>query len=171
MERLTKRRKNGVISVDYAGQHETAIHRLATIENIFGDEYDIDHLRELVQADKEGRCVVMPCKEGDTVWYLTGPPHLYFVRVESERVAGVHWDSRGLQIKLRNYHGNHGTYGYFGKSIFLTREEAEEALRGGALDDSNCYRTSCYLRRNHTSNPTYCACYTCLNRVKEDKNG
>ena len=170
MERLTKRRKNGVISVDYAGQHETAIHRLATIENIFGDEYDIDHLRELVQADKEGRCVVMPCKEGDTVWYLTGPPYLYFVRVESDRVAGVHWDSRGLQIQLRNYHGNHGTYGYFGKSIFLTREEAEEALRG-ALDDSNCYRTSCYLRRNHTSNPTYCACYTCLNRVKEDKNG
>lgn len=77
----------------------------------------------------------MPCKEGDTVWYLTGNPSLSsrpnFNRVESERVAGVHWDSRGLQIQLRNYHGNHGTYGYFGKSIFLTREEAEEALRGG----------------------------------------
>ena len=130
----------------------------------------IDRLRELIQADKEGRCVVMPCKEGDTVWYLTGPPHLYFVRVESERVAGVHWDSHGLQIQLRSYHGNHGTYGYFGKSISLTREEAEEALRG-ALDDSNCYKTSCYLRRNPTSNPTYCACYACLNRVKEDENG
>lgn len=153
-----------------AGQHEAAIHSLATIEDIFGDEYDLGRLRELVQADKEGRCVVMPCKEGDTVWYLTGPPYLYFVRVESDRVAGVHWDSRGLQIQLRNYHGNHGTYGYFGKTIFLTREEAEAALRG-VLDDSNCYRASCNFRRNHTRNSTYCACYTCPNRVEETKNG
>lgn len=166
MERLTYRDANGELWYSDTGTERDRLHRLAAYEDLGS----IDRLRELIQADKEGRCVVMPCKEGDTVWYLTGPPYLYFVRVESERVAGVHWDSRGFQIQLRNYHGNHGTYGYFGKSIFLTREEAEEALRG-ALDDSNCYRTSCYLRRNHTSNPTYCACYTCLNRVKEDKNG
>ena len=28
----------------------------------------IDRLRELAQADREGRCVVLPCKKGDTVW-------------------------------------------------------------------------------------------------------
>lgn len=32
--------------------------RLAAIEDILGDEYDLDRLRELAQADREGRCVV-----------------------------------------------------------------------------------------------------------------
>ena len=60
MERLTERLENGVINVKYASQHETAIHRLVTIEDILGDEYDLDRLRELAEADKEGRCVVQP---------------------------------------------------------------------------------------------------------------
>ena len=59
MKRLTERRKNGAINVRYATEHETAIHRLATIEDILGDEYDLDRLRELAQADREGRCVVL----------------------------------------------------------------------------------------------------------------
>lgn len=59
MERLTERLENGVINVKYASQHETAIHRLAAIEDILGEEYDLDRLRELVQADREGRCVVI----------------------------------------------------------------------------------------------------------------
>lgn len=58
MERLTERIGNGVINVKYASQHETAIHRLATIEDILGDEYDLDWLRELVEAYKEGRSVL-----------------------------------------------------------------------------------------------------------------
>ena len=60
MERLTERLENGVINVKYASQHETAIHRLVTIEDILGDEYDLDELREMVQAKREGRCVVRP---------------------------------------------------------------------------------------------------------------
>ena len=30
----------------------------------------IDHLRELVQAEKDGRLVVLPCKEGDPIWWI-----------------------------------------------------------------------------------------------------
>ena len=59
MKRLTERLENGIINVKYASQHETAIHRLVTIEDILGDEYDLDRLRGLVQADREGRCVVI----------------------------------------------------------------------------------------------------------------
>lgn len=40
-----------------------AFDRLAAIEDILGDEYDLDRLRELVQADREGRCVVLPSGE------------------------------------------------------------------------------------------------------------
>lgn len=89
MERLTERLKNGVINVKYASQHETAIHRLTAIEDILGDEYDLDRLsvlcnqrmtmrdevsqrfsltakipldrlREITIAEQEGRCVVLP---------------------------------------------------------------------------------------------------------------
>ena len=36
-----------------------AFDRLAAIEDILGDEYDLDRLCELAQADQEGRCVVL----------------------------------------------------------------------------------------------------------------
>lgn len=36
--------------------------RHATIEDILGDTYDIDRLRELVDADKSGRCVILGVK-------------------------------------------------------------------------------------------------------------
>lgn len=59
MKRLTERLENGVINVKYASQHETAIHRLVTIEDILGDEYDLDRLCELAQADQEGEMTDM----------------------------------------------------------------------------------------------------------------
>lgn len=34
--------------------------RLGQIEDILGDTYDLDRLRELVEADKDGRCFVRP---------------------------------------------------------------------------------------------------------------
>ena len=66
MKRLTERLENGVINVKYASQHETAIHRLVTIEDILGDEYDLGRLRELVQADREGRVHILPSPRENT---------------------------------------------------------------------------------------------------------
>ena len=48
MKRLTERLENRVINVKYASQHETAIHRLVTIEDILGEEYDLDELRKAI---------------------------------------------------------------------------------------------------------------------------
>lgn len=59
MKRLTKRLPNGVIHVDFAKQKESVMGRLVTIEDILGDEYDLDRLRGLAQADREGWCVVI----------------------------------------------------------------------------------------------------------------
>lgn len=33
------------------------------IEDILGDDYDLDRLRELVEADREGRCHIGRCVE------------------------------------------------------------------------------------------------------------
>ena len=39
---------------------DEAMCRLADIESILGKEYDLDQLRELLQAEKDGRLVVLP---------------------------------------------------------------------------------------------------------------
>ena len=57
MKRLTHTLKSG--SWGIRGDVDDAVLRFAAIEDILGDEYDLDRLRELVQADREGRCVVI----------------------------------------------------------------------------------------------------------------
>ena len=65
MERYTEK-VDGIWSVSckyeeppYPVVTQEVIDRLAAIEDILGDEYDLERLRELVQADREGRCVVI----------------------------------------------------------------------------------------------------------------
>ena len=70
MKRLTERLENGVVRVNFVEAKESAVNRLAAIEDILGDDYNLGRLRELAQADRERRCVVLPCKIGDPVWRL-----------------------------------------------------------------------------------------------------
>ena len=124
MKRLTERLENGVINVKYASQHETAIHRLAAIEDILGDEYDLDELREMVQAKRKGRCIVLPCKKGDTVWRIVhdAAPH-----ITKDRCTDIKYENRDIWVHLI---GDRVMGGWnFGKLLFLTREDAEAALR------------------------------------------
>ena len=72
MKRLTKRLPNGVIHVDFAKQKESVMGRLASIEDILGDEYDLDRLGELAQADREGK--IPRYTVGDTVYDRHGEP-------------------------------------------------------------------------------------------------
>ncbi len=92
----------------------------------------IDKLAAYEDAKEQGQLVILPCKVGDTVYYLTGNPTLasgyHFNRVESTKCIGFYWDRSGLRICLQMPKGNHGTYGRFGETIFLAREEAEAAL-------------------------------------------
>ena len=88
--------------------------RLDLIEDILGDTYDLDSLRKLIEADREGRCVVLPCKAGETVY-----------QVDAERVYG-------LKIKKIIYDCGHIAFDdtAIGKTVFLTHEAAEAALKG-----------------------------------------
>ena len=103
---------------------EEAIDHLVTIEDILGDEYDLDELREMVQAKREGRCVVLPCKKGDTVWRIV---HDVTPHITKDRCTNIKYENRDIWVHLI---GDRVMGGWnFGKLLFLTREEAEAALR------------------------------------------
>lgn len=104
--------------------------RLCDIEDILGDEYDLDRLRNLVQADREGRCVVLPVPLHKTLLDTSDPyrPEL----MKDFRISAT-WTHRGIvfhspwDIFLENIES-----GY----IRVISAEAEAALRrehdGGA---------------------------------------
>lgn len=77
----------------------------------------ISRLVEIAEADKDGRVVVLPCKVGDTVYILRRAFDGADVVGETE----LWWDD----------------IPQLGKTVFLTREEAEKALeeREGKKDD------------------------------------
>lgn len=116
MKRLTKWLAPGALLFPH--EHDEIIpdskvvERLAQIEDILGDDYDLDRLevmmnqcmsmreevserfritgsipvkrlRELVEADKAGRCLVLQVKPGDTVRFAKNP------RAKQEKVACV----------------------------------------------------------------------------------
>ena len=106
-----------------------AVNRLAAIEDILGDEYDFDRLRELKQADDEGRCVVLPCKPSDvTVYQLRNKKHARGVGVSLRHIAcATVWAGGGYAL---HHQGQDDCLDRdFSKTWFLTREEAEAALR------------------------------------------
>ena len=124
MERLTERLENGVINVKYASQHETAIHRLASIEDILGDEYDLDELREMVQAKRDGRCVVLPCKIDDDVYINLFGRTLDATVISISELASTPTYKAMYGIRLCYIFKADDV----GRTVFLTREAAESAL-------------------------------------------
>lgn len=83
--------------------------RLKAYEDIAELCGGFDRLRELAEADKDGRVVVLPCKVGDTVYILRRAFDGADVVGETE----LWWDD----------------IPQLGKTVFLTREEAENALQ------------------------------------------
>ena len=87
---------------------------------------ETSRLREIAEAEKDGRCVVLPCKVGDTVWRIIrdGEPHITRDEVRDMYFA----DDMTPCVELV---GGRVTFTEkFGKTVFLSREEAEKALRG-----------------------------------------
>lgn len=114
MERLTRKKlgssyplKNTAsakigLFTDYDGFYAffEAVNRLGEIEDILGDDYDLSRLRELLQADRDGRCVVIPSggfddKDGEnalksamqTVFYHNNPVTRYIADAVSEKLV------------------------------------------------------------------------------------
>lgn len=125
MERLTYF-KDGYWRVNFSGVQYQAdfVDRLAAYEDIAELCGGFDRIRELAEADKDGRVIVLPAKKGDTLYAVTrfgvekrvvkeiAAPFFYNTYESSDRAA--------LPTAIRN----------FGKTVFLTREEAEKAMKG-----------------------------------------
>lgn len=86
-----------IMDVEYSGKD---VDRIASVENIFGDNYDLTRLRHLVEADRDGRCVVVPAggytdKDGEnalksamnTVFYHNNPVTRYIADAVAEKLT------------------------------------------------------------------------------------
>lgn len=91
-----------------------------TIEMAFSDDpSEVERLRELYKADKDGRLVVLPCKVGSIVYRVFTidgkAPVMLETRIKTLGQAADVAQLLGKRNKVIN--------------VFLTREEAEKALQ------------------------------------------
>ena len=148
MERLTYRDKDGMAMMkERGGWKSGGIDRLAAYEDTGMEPEDLkkafnetailklaaqglsttpDHLRELLQAEQDGRLVVLPCKAGTLIYIGSRPAIItqFFGYVRERYFHAVFCDeNKGIDIPFEE----------LGKTVFLTREEAEAALalKGG----------------------------------------
>lgn len=86
-----------------------------------------DKLAAYEDAEEQGMLVRLPCKVGDLVYRIHTKDH-----VEKHRVIAFHvstselwfWDENGRETPVKT----------IGKTVFLTREEADAALKGERED-------------------------------------
>ncbi len=74
----------------------------------------VGRLKEIAEADKEGHVLILPCRVGDTVWRIKRT----FEEYPDKSKPYIEPDAFLLQDVFN-----------IGKTVFLTREEAEKALQ------------------------------------------
>jgi hypothetical protein len=90
----------------------------------------LDRLAQYEDAEEEGRLVVLPCKIGDTIYDIyefienRDSPEIFEYSAETIEIGqdkrGVYFIIDSTIFRLDD----------FGKSAFLSKEEAEKALKG-----------------------------------------
>lgn len=84
------------------------------------EQEGVARLRELAEADRDGRLVVLPCEVGTATYYIHYPIAVYPDKSEPEIKRGIFTLCDLDRV---------------GHSVFLTREEAEKELE--AMRDGN----------------------------------
>jgi hypothetical protein len=86
------------------------------------EQEGVARLRELAEADKDGRLVVLPCKVGDKLY------RVFDGNISEHEVLNMKYFARQgrLGIDMAPFFPDAGRF--IGKTVFLTREEAEKAL-------------------------------------------
>ena len=122
MERLTKRRQDGRVGFAVSGTPS---------ENMYKFPIVLDKLCEYEDLEEDGRLIKLPCKVGDKVWvpFIDGD-------IAVLRVQGISIGPTGKVIlNLNDYPLNKVCGDEIGKTIYLSKEEAEKHL----TDESKKY--------------------------------
>ncbi len=85
-------------------------------------------LKPYMDAEEQGLLVRLPCKIGDTVYRIHTKDHIVKNRITDFHVSasGIwYWDETGRETHVER----------IGKTVFLTYEEAEAALKGERKGD------------------------------------
>lgn len=108
MQRLTERDSYGDV---YVKQHDyvTAADKLAEYEDL----------------EEQGLLLRLPCKVGDTAWNI----RWWCEKEESVIVDGKKYYRREIKHKVSKDKFSLYDYPEFGKTVFLTKKEAEAKLR------------------------------------------
>lgn len=97
-------------------------------DQIERDQKEIEALRELAVAYKEGRAIILPCKVGHRVFALLDTDK----HISECEVKQIGLGNEIGFVVLEPIGARGRKYGValngFGKTVFLTREEAEKAL-------------------------------------------
>lgn len=137
MERLTEKYKGkNIVKPGYIAM---------AFNNKTGNRFEgeaVDKLSAYEDAEEQGLLLRLPCKVGDTVYVVTSPFNVFDDieydenmkdEVYESYVSSVSFYESGEQYRIYAKATNHFIGAYFrecdfGKTVFLTREEAEYKL-------------------------------------------
>lgn len=83
----------------------------------------LKHIRKLAEADKDGRCVVRPCKVGDKLY------RVFAGEIFEHRVGRMKYFAIQGRWDIETYPFCPCVESSIGKTIFLSHKEAEKALQ------------------------------------------
>ena len=109
----------------------SAHEKICALYEAVTDGISLDRLEELCQAERDGRCVVLPFLPEETVYDVSdffngaNQPEIYKLK---DGWWNVGLGADGVKFEL-TYEGIMINHEDIGKTVFLTRESAEAALK------------------------------------------
>lgn len=134
MERLTIRVQKGERKGEcFIPGHKKAIEKIEYIHKDGrweGEEYKgkaVDRLAEYEDLEEQGKLLKLPCAVGDVVYEIDPIGE----SIEKKKIDSVELHEYGVSIFAKDISGSFDTYDMsdFGAVVFLSKEEAEAALK------------------------------------------
>lgn len=156
MKRLTIRNSDGSVSQPTDLNWAAALEKLAAYEDTWLEPEEVltalemadlfatlRKLNEYQEAEAEGRLLILPCKVGDVLYEVDLPEYGVIICEVLEAICiNKHDGGRkdapvvecgAVTVEVIEGHGAGSCYSFdlqdFGKTVFLTRDEAEAALK------------------------------------------
>lgn len=132
LDRLTKRsnetvHENGVCCTHFGSAECNAVYANCA-DNCIWEETVWAKLAYYEDLEEQGRLVILPCKVGDTVYFRTYAKNATVdLGIQPHEVVAA----KAYIVTKGEFTDVGHPLWQFGKTVFLTREEAEAALRGG----------------------------------------